>query len=93
MPSDWRSKCFKFWCLHSLSITLGLCFIATTVVSYVVEYGTWQADFWLGLSAGSGMVFIQTLVSKWTWEYRGDPNKPPKSVKDNPEIVETEEDE
>lgn len=77
-----RSK-FGDWCIlcwgdHSLSIVLFVCAVLSTIVSYLVPYGTWVADFWLGISGAFCTALFLTIVQKFTWEKDSDPTKKPK---------------
>lgn len=62
---------------HSLSTTLVAGALVSTAVSYLVPYGTWAADFWLGLAGGFTAAAIVVWASKFTWEEGSDPTRPP----------------
>ncbi|MGH8074257.1 MAG: hypothetical protein ACREO4_09305 [Lysobacter sp.] len=73
--------CRRYWRNHSLRVVLGLGALITTALSRWVEYGTWEADFWLGLSGAFWTTLVINTAARYTWDKDADPTVKPKKRK------------
>lgn len=76
----WR-WCCRYWRNHSLRVVLLLAALLSTWLSRYVEYGTWAADFWLGVSGAFWTAAIINTAARYTWDKDADPTTPPKKRK------------
>jgi hypothetical protein len=74
-----RGTLKKIWREHSLSIALGLGFVACTGMSLLHEPGTRWYDFWVSLSGAFSGGFVIVLLAIKLWERGSDPAKPPEA--------------
>lgn len=73
--------CRRYWRNHSLRVVLLLGALLTTWLSRYVEYGTWAADFWLGIAGAFWTAVIVNTAARYTWDKDADPTTPPKKRK------------
>lgn len=73
--------CRRYWLNHSLRVVLLIGALITTGLSRWVEYGTWAADFWLGVSGAFWTAYIINTAARYTWDKDADPTVRPKKRK------------
>jgi hypothetical protein len=67
----------RFFREHSFSITLGALGVGATVVSRLVEHGSWAYDMAFAMAGVFLGCAITAVAGRYLWERGCDPSQPP----------------